>query len=91
MRVADRLHVSLDEREELKQLADVQPRAAFELELGGRLLSHPDGNAEALAVRSLQGVGGRWPLAAFPDPQGLVGQGVKTVVDPNASITRSLL
>ena len=91
MRVTDRLLVSFDEREELEQLADVQPRAAFEMELGGRLLGHPDGDVEALAARCLQGVGGRWSLAAFPDPQRLVGQGVKAVVDPNASITRSLL
>ena len=69
MRVTDRLQVSLDEREELEQLADVQPRATFEMERGGRLLGHPDGNVEALAARGLQRVGGWWPLAAFPDPQ----------------------
>ena len=91
IRVTDRLQASLDEREELEQLAGVQPWATFETKLGGRLLSHPDGNVEALAARGLQGVGGWWPLPAFPDPQRMVRQGVKTVVDPNASITRSLL
>jgi hypothetical protein len=91
MRVADRLQVSLDEREELEQLADVQPRPVFEVDLGGRLLGHPDGNVEALATRGLQRVGGRWSPAALPDRQRLAGQGVKTVVDPDASITRSLL
>jgi hypothetical protein len=31
----DRLRFSFDERDELKQLADVEPRAVFEMELGG--------------------------------------------------------
>jgi len=47
---ADRLQLPVDQRDELEQLADVEPRAAFEAELGGRLLSHPDGNVETLAV-----------------------------------------
>ena len=47
---ADRLQLPVDQRDELEQLADVKPRAAFEMELGGRLLSHPDGNVETLAV-----------------------------------------
>jgi hypothetical protein len=88
---ADRLQFSFDQRDELEQLADVKSRAVFEMELGGRLLSHPDGNVESLAVRGLQGVGGRGPLAAFPDLQRLAGEGMKRVVDPGASITRSLL
>ena len=88
---ADRLQLPVDQRDELEQLADVEPRAAFEMELGGRLLSHPDGNVETLAVWTLQRVGRGWSLAAFPDPQRLAGEGVKRVVDPDASITRSLL
>jgi hypothetical protein len=47
---ADRLQFSVDERGELKQLADVDPRAVFEMELGDRLLCHPDGNVETLAA-----------------------------------------
>ena len=47
---ADRLQVFSEQRNELEQLADVEPRAAFEMEPGGRLLSHPDGNVETLAV-----------------------------------------
>ena len=88
---ADRLQFLVDQCNELEQLADVQPRAAFEMEPGGGLLGHPDGNVETLAVRGFQGVGWGWPLAAFPDPQRLAGEGVKWVVDPDASITRILL
>jgi hypothetical protein len=88
---ADRLQFLFDERDELEQLVDVEPRAALEMELGGRLLSHPDGNVETFAVWGLQGVGRRWSLAAFSDPKRLAGQGMKRVVDPDASITRSLL
>ena len=47
---ADRLHSFVDQSDELEQLADVEPRAVFEMELRGRLLGHPDGNAETLAV-----------------------------------------
>ncbi len=32
---ADRLQFFLDQRDELEQLADVEPRAFFEMELGG--------------------------------------------------------
>ena len=32
---ADRLQFFLDQRDELEQLADVEPRAVFEMELGG--------------------------------------------------------
>jgi hypothetical protein len=88
---ADRLQFLVDERDELEQLADVEPRTVFEMELGGRLLSHPDGNVETLAARGLQNVGRGWSLAAFPDPQRSAGEGMKRVVDPNAPITRSLL
>ncbi len=88
---ADRLQFFFDERDELEQLADVESRAVFEMELGGRLLSHPDGHVETLAARGLQVVGWGWSLAAFPDPQRLAGEGMKRVVDPDASITRSLL
>ena len=88
---ADRLQFLVDQRDELEQLADVEPRVVFEMEPGGRLLSHPDGNVETLTGRGLQGVGGGRSLAAFPDPQSLAGEGVKRVVDPDASITRSLL
>ena len=91
MAAADRLQMSLDEREQLDQLAHVKPRAVFEMELGDGLLSHPDGNVERLAARGLQGVRGRGPLAAFPDPQGLASEGMKGVVDPDASSTRILL
>jgi hypothetical protein len=48
--VADRLQFFFDARHELQQLANVEPWAVFELKLGGRLLSHPDGNVETLAV-----------------------------------------
>ncbi len=88
---ADRLQFFFDERDELEQLTDVEPRAVFEMELDGPLLSHPDGNVETLAARGLQGVGRGWSLTPFPDPQRLAGQGMKGVVDPDASITRSLL
>ncbi len=88
---ADRLQFSLNECDKLEQLAHVEPRAVFEMELGGRLLSHPDGNVETLAARGLQGVGRGWSLAAFPDPKRLAGEGMKGVVDPDASITRILL
>jgi len=91
MRAVDRLQLPPDEREELEQLPGVQPRAVLEMELGGRLLSHPHGDVETFAARGLQRVGRRWPLAAFPDPQRLAGEGMKPVVDPDASITRSLL
>ena len=91
IRAADRLRVFLDEREEFEQLADVEPWAVFEMEPGGRLLSHPDGNVESLAARGLQGVGGRGTLAAFTDPQGLASEGMKRVVDPDASSIRILL
>jgi hypothetical protein len=87
----DRLQFFVDERDELEQLADVEPRAVFEMEPGGRLVSHPDGNVETLAGRGLQGVGGGWPFTAFTDPQRLTGEGMKRIVDPNASITRILL
>ncbi len=87
---ADRLQFFFDERDEREQLADVEPRAVFEMELGGRLLSHPDGNVETLAARGLQRVGRGWSLAALSDPQRLAGEGVKRVVDPDAPITRSL-
>jgi hypothetical protein len=83
--------MSLNEREELEQLADVEPRVVFETQPGSRLLSHPDRNAEGLAARGLNGVGGRGTLAAFPDPQGLAGKGMKRVVDPDASSIRILL
>jgi len=46
----DRLQFFFDARDELEQLANVEPRAVFETELGGRLLSHPNGNVETLAV-----------------------------------------
>ena len=69
----------------------MEPWAVFEMEPGRSLLSHPDGNVETLAARGLQCVGRGWSLAAFPDPQSLAGEGVKGVVDPDASITRSLL
>ena len=91
MRAADRLLFVFETRHELEQLANVEPRAVFEAELGGRLLSHPHGNVETLAVRAFQGVGRGWSLAAFPDPQRLAGEGVKRVGDPDASIARSLL
>ena len=87
----DRLQFFVDERDELEQLADVEPRAVFEMEPGGRLVSHPDGNVETLAGRGLQGVGGGRSLAALPDPQSLACEGVKRVVDPDTPITRSLL
>ena len=88
---ADRLQFFLDERGEPEQPADVEPRGVFEMELGGRLLCHPDGNVETLAAWGFQGVGRGWSLAALPDPQRLAGEGMKRVVDPDASITRSLL
>jgi hypothetical protein len=88
---ADRLQFFLEQRDELEQLANVEPRAVFEMEPGGRLVSHPDGNVETLAGRGLQGIGGGRSLAAFPDPQSLACEGVKRVVDPDAPITRSLL
>ncbi len=91
MLAADRFQFFSDQRDEPEKLADVEPRAVFEMELGGRLLSHPDGNVETLAVRGLQGVGRGWSLAAFPDPKGLAGEGMKRVVDPGASIIRILL
>ncbi len=91
MLAADRLQSCLDQRDELEQLADVEPRAVFEMELGGRLLSHPDGHVETLAARALQGVGGGWSLAAFSDPQRPAGEGMKRVVDPDAPITSILL
>ena len=88
---ADRLQLFFDLRDELEQLVDVEPRAVLEMELGGRLLSHPDGNVETFAARRLQRVGGGWPLAAFTDPQRSPGEGMKSVVDPDAPGTRSLL
>jgi len=88
---ADRLQFFFDERDELEQLADVEPRAVFEMEPGGRLVSHPDGNVETLTARGLQGERGGRSLAAFPDPQSLAGEGMKRVVDPDTPITRSLL
>jgi hypothetical protein len=88
---ADRLQFFFDQRDDLEQLADVEPRAVVQTELGGCLLSHPDWNVETLAARGLQGVGGRWSLAAFTDLQRLTGEGMKWVVDPDAPGTRSLL
>ena len=88
---ADRLQFFFDQRDELEQLADVEPRVVFEMQPGGRLLSHPHGNVETFAARGLQGVGGGWSLAAFTDPQRLPGEGMKRVVDPDAPGTRSLL
>ena len=88
---ADRLQFFFDQHDELEQLADVEPRAVFEMQLGGRLLSHPDWNVETLAARGLQGVGGGWPFTAFTDPQRLPGEGMKRIVDPDAPGTRSLL
>jgi len=46
----DRLQFFLEERDDLKQLADVEPRAVFEMEPCGRLLCHPDRNVETLAA-----------------------------------------
>ena len=91
MLAADRLQFFVNQCDELEQLADVEPRAVFEMEPGGRLVSHPDRNVETLAGRGLQGVGGGRSLAAFPGPQSLACEGVKRVVDPDAPITRSLL
>ena len=91
MLAADRLQFLVDERHELKQLPDVEPRAVLEMELGGCFLSHPDGNVETLAACGLQSVGRGWSLAALPDPQRPAGEGMKRVMDPDASITRSLL
>ncbi len=36
---ADRLQFFFDQRDELEQLADVEPRVVFEMQLGGRFLS----------------------------------------------------
>ena len=88
---ADRLQFLVDQRDELEQLANVEPRVVFEMKPGGRLLSHPDGNVETLAARGLQVVGRGWSLTALPDPQRLAGEGMKWVVDPGASIIRILL
>ncbi len=91
MRAADRLQFVFETRHQLEQLANVEPRAVFEAELGGRLLGHPHGNVETLASWGFQGIGRGWSLAAFPDPQELAGEGVKRVENLDASITRSLL
>lgn len=47
---ADRLQFFFDQRDDLEQLADVEPRTVLQMELGGRLLSHPDGNVETFAA-----------------------------------------
>jgi len=80
-----------DECDELQQRADVEPRMVRKPEPGARLLRHPHGNVDALAAQALQGVGSRWPLAAFSHPKTLASEGMEAVVDPDASITRSLL
>ena len=49
---ADRLQFFVNQCDELEQLVDVEPRAVFEMEPGGRLVSHPDGNVETLAVEA---------------------------------------
>jgi hypothetical protein len=88
---ADRLQLLLDESDELEQRAELKPRIVYNLEFGARLLRHPDGNVDALAARGLQGVGGGWPLTALSDPETLAGEGMEAVVDPDATITGSLL
>ena len=55
--VADRLQAFLKEPDHVEQCAQVKSRVVFKTDFGGPLFCHPNRNAEALAVLSLEEVG----------------------------------